>query len=305
MEKRRVFIYQFFKALGLTCVILSIYFFTSKAIDCHIDGIEEDDFSWVVQIDKVKVEKGKVVIEGFAFELENDAKSDAFDVILRNINTGEYAFLKMKYQERKDVNDYFSCSYDYTDSGFVAYISERKVDLFNEEYELLIRPKRKQPFRFNTFLVEGKLKYIDPEEKLTPDVTGTDLVPVVNEGYAKVLRPDIGMYVYQHNNCLYWIIEPKYNNIDSNGHIQYKLCTTQAGRLVDINSEKSSNWDNREFWLTDNESLMINTGQYLVIKKELPDSYSVTKILTGKQTKEWIWLEYFRPYYQFSSGAIR
>ena len=86
---------------------------------------------------------------------------------------------------------------------------------------------------------------------------------------------------------------------DGDTIIQYQLSTTQAESIPQQRLENGWNWDNIGFYFSKNELIEWNTGKYRVAKKSIPTEYSVTKIWTGNYNDGWIWIQNFRPYYQF------
>lgn len=225
MEKKRTIV-QVLICVGLLCVIWGGHFFASKYGINRILDIKGNDFSWVYQVDSVDMQEKKCVIKGFAFELNTDAKKEAFEIVLQDMESGKKYFLKMEYNKREDVNEYFLCEYDYVDSGFSASINKKIVN--GRNYEILLRVAgQKDAYRTGTYLADGELMYVSPLEYQTLEVIGTDLEEVVNKGTVRVYRPDYGMYVYQYDNALYWIAEPEYGFVEGDTYMQYQLDTTQ------------------------------------------------------------------------------
>lgn len=286
--------------VGLLVLIWGGYIFAKQYGTDRILNIREDDFSWVYQVDSVEIKDGKLLLKGFAFQLGVNAVENNYEIVLRELETGKRYFLKMSYLERKDVNDYFLCEYDYLQSGFVAEIKEKRLDLDEKNYEVLLRVAGEQTaYQTDTYLSEGKLMYANPTEFVPLEVAGTDLDEVVGNGVVRVYRPDCGMYVYQYDGALYWIAEPGYGFVDGDTTIQCQLSTTQAKKIPHHRIENKLNWDNIGFLFSANELTELDTGKYRVTKKRLPSEYSIVKIWTGNYMDEWIWLHYFRPYYQF------
>ena len=105
--------------------------------------IIEDDYSWVYQIDNFEEKNGELIVDGWAFELEQESKEKPFKIIFYNIDIGKCYYPKMIFFERKDVNNYFLCEYDYSKSGFRATISIEKLDLKNGIFQIILKPNNK------------------------------------------------------------------------------------------------------------------------------------------------------------------
>ncbi len=300
MGKSKKIIIQALICVGLICVIwagyfLAMHFGAERGLD-----IKEDNFSWVYQVDSVKTEGQDFVLRGFAFKLGEDAAEGGFEIVLRDIESGKKTFSKMEYFERKDVNEYFLCEYDYMQSGFSATIALKKLDLEKRGYEVLLREKGKQQtYQTGVYVSGGELVYANPLNYVPLDVEGTGLEEVVNEGILRVYRPDYGVYIYQYEGDLYWIVEKTYN-FDNSGdmYMEYQLATTQIDRLPEYRLKNKWYWDNVGFMFADKEVEELETEKYRVSRKGLPTEYSIEKIWTGENNGEWIWTQTFRPYYR-------
>lgn len=297
-QKRRL--WQALVCVGLVTAVWFFYFFVTYRLHRQIE-VYTDDFSWVYQIDTVEIEERELLLCGFAFQLNQNTTGRRFEIILQNTSTGKNIFPKMKYTERKDVEQYFWCEYDYLKSGFEASFKTRMLDLNDGNYEVLLRPTGgKKTYHTGIFFAKGQLIYTNPVEFKPLEVAGTDLEEVVEQGILRVYRPDYGMYVYQYQGELYWIAEQKYG-FDEGGdtYVQYQLDTTQRGNLPEERLSHQWYWDNISFFFRSMELSGWNTGKYRVAKERIPTEYSVTRIWTGNYKNEWIWQQYFRPYYWF------
>lgn len=286
--------------VGLLLLIWGGYALSRKGLDRWIEEYP-DDFSWVCQVDEVETDETYLLLRGFAFRLDQNASRGKFQIILKDTMSGKKYFPKMNYTERNDVNSYFSCEYDYLNSGFIAVINMEKLELQTQNYEVLLRVTgKRKAYQTGTFLSGGKLVYADPAEFVPLEVEGTDLQEIVENGILRVYRPDYGMYVYQHEGELYWIAEPDYEfDEDGNSRIQYQVDTTQPENLPERRRVNQWYWDNLNFSFSNKEILDKNTGKYRVSKNTIPIEYSVTKMWTGKYDNGiWIWQQYFRPWYQ-------
>lgn len=302
-NKRLIMLGTFWKmvsCVGLLVLIWGGYIFAKQYWTDRILNIREDDFSWVCQVDSVEIKEGKLLLKGFAFQLGANAVKNNCEIVLQELETGKRYFLKMSYLERKDVNDYFLCEYDYLQSGFVAEIKEKRLDLDKKNYEVLLRIAGEQTaYQTDTYLSGGKLMYANPAEFVPLEVAGTALEEIVENGVLRVYRPDYGMYVYQYDGELYWIAEPEYGFVEEDTYVQYQLSTTQVEKIPQHRIENGWNWDNIGFLFSANELTELDIGKYRVAKKRLPSEYSIVKIWTGNYIDGWIWLHNFRPYYQF------
>lgn len=302
MSKKTIIqiVIQILICISLLCVIWGGYHLIRVYYVDRILDVKADDYSWVYQVDSAKVEEGDFVLQGFAFALDKDSEEESFEIVLQDIDTGKNYFPSMKYMEREDVNDYFLCEYDYLQSGFIAKIKARKLELEERNYEVLIRVKgERETYQTGIYLSKGELMYTDPTKYVALDVAGTDLERIVEQGVLRVYRPDYGMYVYQYAGELYWIAESGYGFLDGDSYVQYQLDTTQIEKLPQRRLENQLYNDNIGFRFTENELLEWKCGDFRVAKKALPKEYAIEKIWTGNYIEKWIWRQEFRPFYFF------
>jgi len=247
-------------------------------------------------VDSIEVIEGNVIIKGFAFEVGKDAKEGMVEIVLQDVESKKIYFLETQYTERKDVNDYFLCDYNYLQSGFVASIKEKKLDLDEREYEIFIRMKgERTTYEMETFISNGELMYVNPTEFCELDVKGTDLEEVVEKGVLRVYRPDYEMYVYQYEGELYWIVGTEYEfDEGEDALIQYQMNTTQVNILNGTDKE------NRGFWFSKAEITEGEFGRYRVAKRSMPTEYSIVSMWTGKYEDDWVWVQFFRPWYDWT-----
>ncbi len=297
MKKKRT-MWHVLVCFFLVCLIWGAFNFGMEKLNQRIESVIEDDFSWVVQVDGVRKENNELVLEGFAFELNEDAKTKAFDIILYDLDTGEYLFPKMEYEERKDVNNYFRCEYDYTKSGFVAKIKEKNLNLVEHDYEILLKEKQsRKPYRFSTYIEDGELMYVNPKEYKPLDVEGTDLEEIVENGVLRVYRPDVGMYVYQYEGDLYWIADENYDFSETNAtRIQELVLTTQTDKLP--NGKPENRWSSEDLWFYFEKYELSQSGVLRVAKRNMPEEYTVAIVKTGCFKNDWIWGQFFRMWYE-------
>ena len=208
----------------------------------------------------------------------------------------------MEYVERKDVNEYFLCEYDYLQSGFRAKLSTDIINLNEDNLEVLLRIKgKRRTYQTGVYISKGNLMYTNPLEFEPLDVKGTDFEEIVENGVLRVYRPDYHAYVYQYERELYWIMRDGYAfNKNNDTYVQYHTKTTQNERLPLYRRNNDWYFDDLGFGFKEKEIEIQNVGGYRIAKKALPEEYSVTMIWTGNYSAgEWEWRSDFRPWYEF------
>ncbi len=204
-------VYQVITFVALMGIVITGYIYMDGQINRMLE-VKEQIFSWVYQVDEIKQEDGKLVLTGFAFELEKDAIGNNFEIVLRDIETGKFHFPKMTYEARTDVNDYFLCEYDYTQSGFTATIPLKKLDLEEGEYEVMLRlkeDKKRIAYPISVYYADNQMQFANPKEFIKPDVKGTELEQIVENGVLRTFNEEYQTWVYQYEGELYWITEGK------------------------------------------------------------------------------------------------
>ena len=296
-ESRAKQVSFFFVSMIVLCVC---YLLGMELLDRNFEIIE-DDYSWVYQVDSVTVEDDTLKISGWAFALGNDAREKQFEILLRD-DTGKTIYTNMTYVRRDDVNNYFLCEVDYAESGFEASISTEELDLENQVYEIILKPRKKRvAFSTEIYYADRKIVYVHPDDYVPLKVEGTALKDIVEEGVLRVYRPEHGMYVYQHEKNLYWIAEENCEFVNKQlTFIDCTIDTTQPFYLPE--DRKANNYlsDNCDFYFQEKECEYSDFGCYRVASINADKEYSITKILTGyRENGEWVWLDVFRIYFDF------
>lgn len=236
----------------------------------------------------------------FCFQVDEDLSGyfmmyehntpERYEIFLRPTAGGEKLQLDAKYGiSRPDVNDYFSCEYDYTCCGFQLRELPEKG-----EYEFIIKYRPFVSFPTGVYVSDGKICYSSQAE-FNPPVLKEDFV---NLGWLRVYRPDYHCWVYQYKDALYWIADEEFF-FDPSGstYIQYQLWTTQTDKLPQHRLDAECYWDNIGGYFETHE-LEGDFGGYRVMIRDLPTEYAITAILTGYHDSErWIWQSFFRPIY--------
>ena len=289
--------------IGLMVLIIITYPVALKYVmsQRNLKHLTKDDFSFVFQVDKVWSEETGFVLDAWAFKLKEEATEGAMELWLYDLEKEKIVYpKKIEYAKRLDVNEYFLCEYDYTDCGIVAKFNEKKLDLSNKDYEVLISDVAgEKVYQTGTYISNGELVYCLPEEYNELEVVGTDIEEIVNDGVLRVYRPDFGMYVYQYEGEMYWIAESDYGFGNGDTYVQFQMHTTQIDKLPEDRLANNWFWSNIGFGFKSKELTEWNTGKYRVAKRALPKEYSITKIWTGNHIEDWIWKQDFRPWYDF------
>ena len=224
------------------------------------------------------------------FFLYNQDTPQEYEIILRSTETRESMKPQAEYGLRRvDVNDYFSCEYDYSKCGF------KLADLPDMgEYEFIVRCKPLVVIHTDVYVNNGRIYYTKQDSFIPPELDDD----FIKNGILRVYRPDQHCWVYQYNGSLYWVVDDQFHfNPSGSTYIQYQLWTTQVDKLPQNRLNNGWYWDNIGGIFEDYE-LEGDFGDYRVMKRDLPTEYAIKGILTGYQNNiRWIWKTYFRPIY--------
>lgn len=291
------FILQTLIFFGLSLAIYLLYTEVIILIKQHPKKILEIDYSTVIQIDKVELIDDRMVLTGWGFTLEQDSSENEYGLLLYDRNNNQYFALKMSYEERIDVDNYFLCDYDYSHCGFQASIDLKRLNLKDSIYEVLYYEKThiRTCYHMSTFVTDSGIRYTDSELQKLTVCNNEKLQNVCENGTMLVCRPEIGAYVYQYKGNLYWIYEKEYPYWDENGdcYVQYQMNTTQVERLPEERLANGWYWGNESFSFKRMELSEYQTDNYRVAMSAIP-RYSVWRGETGFYDVEWRWIQYFR-----------
>lgn len=294
-EKIKESLWKGVVCVGLLIIIWGGYFCMREVIDRQISPCR-DNFFWSYQVDSVSVYDNKVTLSGFAFQMDNDAISGNYEIVLRNDNEDKNLFLKMQYKERVDVKEYFKADFDCSKIGFEARANIK--DLYKSTYEVLLRVKgEKTAYRTGVYLINGKLTLGASELLPLSAVEGMEIKEIIEKGKLRAFHVQKGLYVYQYMDSLYWIRD---NEVDENEDLYMRFQL----QIFDTDNVEDKKWIDESFWFSQNEISEWNTGKYRVAKKVIPSEYRIDKFRIGEKEDNWEWIEYFRPWYYWSETDI-
>lgn len=249
----------------------------------------------VVLLEILDPQTGKIILDDGSVA-SNDTNLDGMEI------HGIVADVEKKV--RNDVNEYFKCEYDYSNSGFSATFDISDLDMDHELYRLVFKEDAKSHngLQANAYIYNGQLSYTNPVQMMQLDVEGTDLEEIVSNGVCLASHPNYHCSLYQYGWKLYWIADEGFYFTDEGSYIKYQLGTTQFDRLSRIRTENDWYWSNigdlfEKYEITDE----VNCGKYRVSVRDIPNGFSINAFETGRHNGEnWVWhIDTIRPYYDF------
>jgi len=103
-----------------------------------LESIEDSNIvSW--NIEKITQGNHYVSISGWAFIENEPPKIFNCSILLKSTITNECIEIPTTLVKRSDLNDLFTDGTDYTHSGFFTKVNVNKINLANNDYEILIK----------------------------------------------------------------------------------------------------------------------------------------------------------------------
>jgi len=281
----------------ITCIVLSLfviifYFVINKYIEKRNfrKYTISKNINLMNEIENVYIENNKIFISGYAFLLEKDADDNQISLLLRNVSTNREIWFNIEQVTRSDINSYFDCEFNYSNSGFIASADADKL-INNEVYEVIINIDYNDKFdnnmkrttvSANQYILNNELYAYNPNEFVKPDlnIKSELLKEVFSEGKLCYYNKEKGLYVYQSEGKLYWIATNDFE-FNENGAtcIIYHLHTSQINRLP--SHRIKYRFDNLDFNFEQFEIKDQLTDPYRVAVRDIPKEYAITYVSTG------------------------
>lgn len=304
-EKRS---YQIVFFVVSMCVVLGMYVGVHAKIaiqKAHEYTIGQDRRGLIKYIEDVEIEGDVIKISGWCLKKGINSGDQKIQVFLRNLeDENDVVWMEVERIDRDDVNDYYDCSYDYSQTGFEARANIREVDFQEKDYEIFLKVSYVDKERENKkavstvssrrYIVDGALTTIASEVDKEPVKTAsTELNTIFDNGQLLLYREDFDIYVYQYDGKIYWVAGEKFFfEEDATTYIQYQLDTSRIDKLPKSRLENEWYWDNMGFAFEEYEITEKGFTPYRVAVREIPTEYPVLCFWTGYHVDTWIWEEY-------------
>ena len=298
------------------CVVLGGYVILRTVVaegSSHRYTVVKDK-NLIKYVEEVSVERDILTVSGWCFYKDVDSNKNNVQVFLKNIDDEEdTVWLDVEKVIRDDVDAYYDCAYDYSQTGFEARTKVKKLDLQEKDYEIFLKisftkeeverteegetvveREYVKTVSAKRYISDGKLTALKPGLDKEPTRTASmEINTVFDKGQLLQHREDLDTYIYQYGKKLYWVAGKNfYFEEDGTTYIQYQLDTTQADNLPKYRIENGWGWDNLGFIFEDNEMKKEDVYPYRIAVRDLPIDYSVTCFETGYfNDAEWIWKE--------------
>lgn len=310
MEKVKEFLKKipdWVKAVVASAVIIAVAVVVSNVVNTAIQRkndkdyvVSNDLYSMLKDISLTKVDS-TLIIQGWAFDTNIYNGSSSCELILQDTETGEALWPKMTENlEVLETIERYTDGEDYSRDCFAGSIKSRRLGE-DRVYEVLVRytadyidesgneNRYARTVSTDEYIYQGELTAYNPKLFSKPDVTGTDLEAVIQDGNACYFSEE-GLYIYKYDNSIYYIAGPEFPFAESGlTEIPLHIYAIAIEKLP----EKSQQYgfENMDI-IFERYELTGQFGNYRVAVRELPTDYAVTYIRTGFYStinQKWVW----------------
>ena len=288
----------------LCAVVIVIAFGVNQKINLDRSRtyeVSDNVYSILKMITKAEINGNQLEISGWAFDKEIYNESSTCEVILQDKETGEALWPKMVEEPKViEIVDGYTEGRDYSGASFEGSLKINKLDE-SSVYEILIRyttdfidengneQKYVKTITTDRFLYQGQMSEYNPKMFIVPEVVGTDLEKVIQEGTLCYFSQD-GMYIYKHNNSIYYIADLNFPFAE-NSLTEIPLHIFPVDKEKLSSEFKDAGFENRDI-MFENYELSGQFGKYRVAVRELPEDYAIAYIKTGlfsSVDSAWVW----------------
>ena len=291
--------------LVLEILILGIYLIGVRGArevgrEKAISKLEESTYySVLCEVENVELKDDKVEFSGWAFY--PNARNKGIAVVLCETESGKEHVLLAELEEKEHIEDYFMLNGCSGDVGFRANV--KKTELMQEKcYEILIAltyesesdgkvSERERKIIINQFYYDGEIHSYNPKTFTKPEIQDEGLARVVEEGDVRGFDSESGVWIYQYEKKLYYIIDSSVNRVSKEANVCIPVMPRTLRRDLLSDKRRQYGYDHLGAFYADESYNVEGVSPYQVVVVELPLEYPITYVETGlydSNKKTWI-----------------
>lgn len=301
-------LYKILICILLSSIIILLFLIFNRIIDKKNfkKYTVTNDIELMNSVENMYIIKNNTLkLEGYAFYLETDSTNSSISVFLKNLKNNKEIWMDTETIYRADIQKYYECEYNYENSGFIAITKYNKLNM-NDGYEIFINldiydnngKKIRKTVSTNRYLFNNTLLTYNPYDFDQPDenIQSELLKKVFKVGKLHFYRKDVGMYVYEYQDNIYWIATKDFQfSVNDKTYIVYHLYTTQNNKLPEDRIQYK--FDNLDFFFEDYELIDDDIAPYRIAVRNKPDNYAIAFISTGvydTKNDTSLWKEFYQ-----------
>lgn len=242
--------------------------------------------SLLSNVDNISQDRGVLNISGWV--LKQNAEIVDVVAILKSEGASPI-LLNTEVEENGNAGsyiDYFEMGEDVKGVNFVASIDATELSqdisyavLLNVKYREANEEKEQKISTLSYIFNNQKYSY-EPEKYDAPVFENEHMRDVVEKSQMLAHSIEDGAWVYLYDGSIYWVFDTTYEwNRNENLYVFLHMSTFAKNKLPQ--ERKEYGFDNRDFFLKDEELVLENEQRYRVARMEINTEYPIVYLTTG------------------------
>lgn len=285
---------------GMSMLFLFVLWFaslnmirTARKMAYITESNSVNDFKILFRVNEIKEEGDKFFFEGRIFRL--DSQNLDINLVLESEDGTEIHIADTKWREEENEQGVSEKLDIGGKSEFQATVSKDilqddecyKIQLALEYMEDITQEENKiiKKIFSGNYLFDGKIYKYNPLAYEEPQVFDEQLTRVIIKENLRFFDSEMGCWVYECDNSLYFIINQQFGLTDARKQrIKFHTHTAQIELLDE--SRQQYGCDSRDFFFDEKEYMLTEKSEYRIAMLKLPLEYEVSWVELGMYEKE-------------------